>query len=256
MNTYEPTELAKQFVTYLDCPCSVFEPMKNGEPVFKAYEDAVQRGKKEGFIPVLIQVDVTLGDMLIINAMGTDTLDFDMSVVRQYRKKLLETVLKPGRDCLKQRLEEYKEDWEEENNQTLMGSMEGGYSIDKFTGFWDLKAEQWNEVILAEIPVKNPWEVFAYVPMGGWNECPDEIEMMSVAKYWYECYGAIPVVITYDTLEFKVESPIEEKEKAKNLAMEQYAFCMDRVDQCEEDGSILKLADTLMKSTVWYFWWD
>ena len=28
-------------------------------------------------------------------------------------------------------------------------------------------------LILAKIPVKNPWEIFAYLPFGNWNECPD-----------------------------------------------------------------------------------
>ena len=41
-------------------------------------------------------------------------------------------------------------------------------------------------LILAKIPVKNPWEIFAYLPFGGWNECPNTPELMAVAKYWFE----------------------------------------------------------------------
>ena len=26
---------------------------------------------------------------------------------------------------------------------------------------------------MAKIPVKNPWEIFAYLPFGNWNECPE-----------------------------------------------------------------------------------
>ena len=37
-------------------------------------------------------------------------------------------------------------------------------------------------LILAKIPVKNPWEVFAYLPFGGWNECPDTAELMAIAR--------------------------------------------------------------------------
>ena len=38
------------------------------------------------------------------------------------------------------------------------------------------------------------------------------------------------------------------------LALEQYAFCPDIVEQgC---GTIGYLADTLAKSNKWYFWWD
>ena len=28
-------------------------------------------------------------------------------------------------------------------------------------------------LVLAEIPVSRPWEIFAWLPFGGWNECPD-----------------------------------------------------------------------------------
>ena len=43
---------------------------------------------------------------------------------------------------------------------------------------------------------------------------------------------------------------------AMELAMEQYAFCPDTVDQGPEDASIGWLADTLRQSDKWFFWWD
>ena len=43
---------------------------------------------------------------------------------------------------------------------------------------------------------------------------------------------------------------------AMELAMEQYAFCPDAVDQGPEDASIGWLADTLRQSDKWFFWWD
>ena len=45
-------------------------------------------------------------------------------------------------------------------------------------------------LILAKIPVKNPWEIFAYLPFGNWNDCPDTPDLMAAAKYWFEQYGA------------------------------------------------------------------
>ena len=47
-------------------------------------------------------------------------------------------------------------------------------------------------LILAKIPVKNPWEIFAYLPFGNWNDCPDTPDLMAAAKYWFEQYGAVP----------------------------------------------------------------
>ena len=49
--------------------------------------------------------------------------------------------------------------------------------------------------ILAKIPVKNPWEIFACLPFGNWNACPDTPELMAAAKYWFEQYGFCPDVL-------------------------------------------------------------
>ena len=103
--------------------------------------------------------------------------------------------------------------------------------------------------------MKNPWEVFAYLPFGGWNECPDTAELMAIARYWLEQYGAVPAVITHDVLECALPAPVPE-DQAMELAMEQYAFCPDAVDQGPEDASIGWLADTLCQSDKWFFWWD
>lgn len=78
--------------------------------------------------------------------------------------------------------------------------------------------------------MKNPWEVFAYLPFGGWNECPDTAELMAIARYWLEQHGAVPAVITHDVLECALPAPVPE-DQAMELAMEQYAFCPDAVDQ-------------------------
>ena len=130
--------------------------------------------------------------------------------------------------------------------------MEGGEAIDHFLGISDFHGKT-IPLVLAEIPVQHPWEVFAYVPFGGWNECPSSQEHMAAAKYWYEKFGAVPAVITRDVLEYDLPVPVK-REEAMALALEQYAFCPDIVDQgCQSVGY---LADTLAMSTKWYFWWD
>ena len=59
--------------------------------------------------------------------------------------------------------------------------------------------------------------------------------------------------MSHDELEFELPTRIS-KERAMEVAVEQYGFCPD-LDQ-NEDGSIGSLADVLWQSTVWYFWWD
>ena len=77
-------------------------------------------------------------------------------------------------------------DWSGE----ILGEMANGEANDEFLGYWDYPTERTLPLLLVEIPVKNPWEVFAYLPFGGWNECPDTPELMAVTKYWFEQYGA------------------------------------------------------------------
>lgn len=78
---------------------------------------------------------------------------------------------------------------------------------------------------------------------------------MAVAKYWFEKYGAVPALMTPDVLEYTIPFGTSVPSwQALDLALEQYAYCNDIVDQ--GIGTIGALADGLMKSHNWYFWWD
>ncbi|WP_366925634.1 DUF4253 domain-containing protein [uncultured Ruminococcus sp.] len=110
------------------------------------------------------------------------------------------------------------------------------------------------DLMLVKVPVTEPWNVFAWLPFGGWNECPDTEDMIAVCKYWYEKYKAVPAVISSDELQMYVSAPVDSQEAALSLAEEQYAFCNDTVDQ--GTGTIKALASAIKDSNVWYFWWD
>ena len=259
-DTLEPSEVAHAIMEYLDCECTYFPSMADDDPIMSAYSYAQRLGVREGFVPVLIQADdETLLECLVMNADSehdADFYEFDLKTVTEYRKKVLSAPVKDGKAVLEeltgQRKEEAEDDdlnWEEE----VLGEMEGGYDNDRFSCYWDSDSHMTYPLILAKIPVKNPWEIFAYLPFGNWNECPDTPELMAVAKYWFQRYGAIPAAMSHDELEFELPTPIS-KERAMEVAVEQYGFCPD-LDQ-NEDGSIGSLADVLWQSTVWYFWWD
>ena len=259
-DTLEPSEVAQAIMEYLDCECTYFPSMADDDPIMSAYSYAQRLGVREGFVPVLIQADdETLLECLVMNAdpeHDADCYEFDLKTVEEYRKKMLSAPVKDGKAILEeltgQRKEEAEDDdldWEEE----VLGEMEGGYDNDRFSCYWDSDSHMTYPLILAKIPVKNPWEIFAYLPFGNWNECPDTPDLMAVAKYWFEQHGAIPAAMSHDELEFELPTPIS-KERAMEVAVEQYGFCPD-LDQ-NEDGSIGSLADVLWQSTVWYFWWD
>ena len=259
-DTLEPSELAEALMEYLDCECTYFPSMKDDDPIMSAYSYAKRESVKEGFVPVLIKADdETLLECLVMNAdpkNDADIYEFDLKTVTEYRKKMLSTSVKDGKAVLQeltgQRKEEAEDDdmdWDEE----ILGEMEGGYENNRFSCYWDSDTDMTYPLILAKIPVKNPWEIFAYLPFGNWNDCPDTPELMAAAKYWFEQYGAVPAAMSHDELEFLLPAPVP-KEKAVDVAVELYGFCPD-LDQ-NEDGSIGSLADALWQSTVWYFWWD
>ena len=259
-DTLEPSEVAHAIMEYLDCECTYFPSMADDDPIMSAYSYAQRLGVREGFVPVLIQADdETLLECLVMNAdpeHDADCYEFDLKTVEEYRKKMLSAPVKDGKAILEeltgQRKEEAEDDdldWEEE----VLGEMEGGEPNDRFANYWNDDTGMTYPLILTKIPVKNPWEIFAYLPFGNWNECPDTPDLMAVAKYWFEQHGAIPAAMSHDELEFELPTPIS-KERAMEVAVEQYGFCPD-LDQ-NEDGSIGSLADVLWQSTVWYFWWD
>ena len=259
-DTLEPSEVAQAIMEYLDCECTYFPSMADDDPIMSAYSYAQRLGVREGFVPVLIQADdETLLECLVMNAdpeHDADFYEFDLKTVTEYRKKMLSAPVKDGKAVLEeltgQRKEEAEDDdldWEEE----VLGEMEGGEPNDRFANYWNDDTGMTYPLILAKIPVKKPWEIFTYLPFGNWNECPDTPDLMAVAKYWFEQHGAIPAAMSHDELEFELPTPIS-KERAMEVAVEQYGFCPD-LDQ-NEDGSIGSLADVLWQSTVWYFWWD
>ena len=225
------------------CPCKVFELTDNmEEEVLKAYCEALERGKKEGFTPVILADDEDLN------------LWFDN--VQDYSKEEeLAKELRNGKEILEERFKEYTEDISEDwinevSNENWADEFDGDGSINEFT-FLDVK-----EIVLFEVPTKNPWEVIAWFPMGGWNECPWVDDMMAISHYWYEKYHAFPAVITRDVLQYFVENPVDNEEEALELAKEHYAFCTDRLDQGTASGTINEVADSLIDSKVWFFWWD
>ena len=261
-DTLEPSEVAQAIMEYLDCECTYFPSMADDDPIMSAYSYARRDAAHEGFVPVLIRADdETLLECLVMNAdpeHDADCYEFDLKTVTEYRKKMLSAPIKDGKAVLEaltgQRKEEAEDDdmdWEEE----VLGEMEGGYDNDRFSCYWDSDSHMTYPLILAKIPVKNPWEIFAYLPFGNWNECPNTPDLMAVARYWFEQYGAIPAAMSHDELEFDLPAPVSQ-EKAMEVATEQYGFCPDIVDQEQDEPTVGNLADVLRQSTVWYLWWD
>ena len=262
-DTLEPSELAEALMEYLDCECTYFPSMKDDDPIMSAYSYARRDAAHEGFVPVLIRADdETLWECLILNSDpdsdGVDGYAFDPDKVAEYRKKMLSAPVKDGKAVMEELIGQRKEEAEDDDldwDEEILGEMEGGYENDRFSCYWNSDTDMTYPLILAKIPVKNPWEIFAYLPFGNWNDCPDTPQLMAVTKYWFEQYGAVPAAMSHDELEFLLPAPVP-REKAMDAAVELYGFCPDIIDQGPEDATVGALADMLRQSTVWYFWWD
>ncbi|WP_157314941.1 DUF4253 domain-containing protein [Chitinibacter sp. GC72] len=117
-----------------------------------------------------------------------------------------------------------------------------------------MTGKPYEQVALALVPAGLAWQVPCHLRIGGWNECPDAPVHAALFRYWGECYGAVPVCYTGDVIEMSVSRPPQTLEDALMLAQEQYLYCPDIVDQGTE--TVEALARSLLRSPVWYFWWD
>lgn len=258
-STLAPSETAEALMAYLDCECTYFPSMADDDPIMCAYEYAGKNAAHEGFVPMLIAVDETLWECLMLNSdpahEGDDDHAFDSDAVAAYRQSQLAAPLPDGRMVLEDGMAERRAEAEDDSKDwdtEVVGRMEGGFNNHRFSGYWNSETDMTHPVILARIPVRHPWEVFAHLPFGNWNDCPDTPQLMAVARYWFEQFGAVPAVMTHDELDFALPKPIG-WELVVQTALEQYAFCPD-MDQNHE--SVGALADTLRQSKIWYFWWD
>lgn len=121
----------------------------------------------------------------------------------------------------------------------------------------DLITDQFVEQIvigLGPAPVSRSWALFTELGYGGWNDCPDPAVHTMLQKNWADRYQTQIVSLTFDTVELSVGNPVRSRKEALELALVQYRYCSDIVEQGV--GSLKALAASLMGARSWYFWWD
>ncbi|MCH5207294.1 MAG: DUF4253 domain-containing protein [Oscillospiraceae bacterium] len=233
---------AQAIVDYLGCDYVYIQKGSELSAVNSTYNELFDKREMGGYTPIIFAIDSSFEDRVM----------FDNRKSRdEFQKEVMSTEInakKWFRNALENEKEEMSDYWDEH-----IGEVEDSEEMNGFSGMRDFHTGKSLECVIAKIPITNPWEIFAWFPFGGWNECPNPEEMFWIGKYWYEKYGAIPALMTHDVLEFKA-SPVKDKTAAMELALEQYMFCTDIVDQGVE--TVGRLADILTKSSTWYFWWD
>lgn len=254
----EPEKLpdhTSEITEYLGCECVSIDSGLDADGIMKLYLNAYEEGKASGFTPVIV-----VGDGVIIDALDIGTAG--ISDVEKARSELLSGDHSEGEALLNEAFHMHTEGYlqydSDSSLEKLYGEYTGKQASDKsfhisYNYKFGTKSSR-GRLILAKIPTDKPWEVFAWIPFGGWNDCPDAKDMMSVCKYWYEEYGAVPAVISYDTLEMYLPEPVTSKDTSLKIAEEQYGFCADIIEQ--GTGTIKALAEIIVNSNIWFFWWD
>ena len=235
------SENLAMIVKNIGCDYEKIDKSYSGEQITELYLKEYEKGRKYGYTPVILSCDDSLAEILEINSEDIDA----------YRNKLLSMNLDYGREFLRNRFKKQVKAIKKYFGSTA--SLYGDFD-DTIKSQMILENSSSADLIIAKIPTLNVWEIFAWIPFGGWNECPGAEDMMAVCKYWYQLYKAVPAIISGDTLQMYCFDPVKNKSDALKLAEEQYGFCNDIIDQGM--GEIKPLASLLTNSTVWSFWWD
>ena len=221
--------------------------------VVERYFELLEEGKKEGFIPIFVEVK--------------DYFNEEFSEFEEYKRirdEILENYKKV--DCtqwFKERKQEYTEN--EYLDEEYEFSDDSDY-LDYFKNFnedrtlylnsiFDIETGKIRENVgLFKVPADKAYEISAWFLFGGFNECPLPKEIIAISKYWYEKYDARVVAITDSEMEFYLKKFPETQKEAEELAIEQFLVSGDLVFQIYDE--LEELSKELYKAKNWYFWWD
>ena len=213
------------------------------QAITQMWQEARTRGRNEGFCPVILQIDPSFPER-----MNAEMIQ-DKEQFKSWQKRVLNSPVADGEALLKERFKSLKEDYEKDVDwqAEIVGTAEDCEAADDFS----FNDQMDSILLLAKIPVKEPWQIFAYIPFGDWNDCPSAEEHMAIAKYWQEKYEAEVACIAPDVITYKTRQPVEGD--TMTLAEEQFAYSEDVL---QDYGYLSTLAEVDRKSTIWQIFWD
>ncbi len=241
------SNITKNILEYLDCEYSYIGSGKDIKSLTKAYYTALEKGKNEGFTPVIVNCDRILAEAIAV-AIGDEDGNLTAEAGKAYREAFFAKELPDAGDILERRKAEF------------------AYLLDAFEGFDDMPMmpdagmhdeetvfgrPDMEEAVIVHIPTAEPWKVFAWLPFGGFNDCPSNEELSSLVKLWHEEFGAYPAHISYDALEFHVERPVTE-DKLSSVTADHFVVCPTIAEYVPPS----MYAKTIDGGDMWSFWWD
>jgi len=245
------TENTRSILDFIGCEYEIFPGSASQKEILDRFSALTEAGKCAGFSPLVIVSSDSMAEYLefFVEDRGGENTPESVAASRQ-------AIIA---EACKIDAKAFLDSWLEEQLRIYAGEgydIIGQFSREETQNALTLEAVRYepSEVIIAKVPTKNPWELAAWLPMGGFNDCPTPAEQVAVYKYWQAKYGAVPAIATFDTWQMTLTTPPLTEEDAERLAKEQFAFCTDIVTQGTQ--TILALASMLKNSKAWYFWWD
>lgn len=259
------------------------ERIQRGEPheeLNRRYLNRCEKGREEGFTPVVVALDQTLlGTMLnnISVRTGVPSESVTAEQVRQHAHTIIEEYHSALAGASVESLAHSA--FERLSPDTFKGSyheliegealiIPGEYGTEAtaaqpkpltlMSAYINEEADTQNsdaagELILLDMPVTEPAEALAYLPFGGWVGCPDAADFMAIAHYWQERDEAVPAVVAAQYTEFYTPEPVNTTLDAAILAAEQCMLSPAMLTDVYRGFS--KLSESLYGSHNWYIWW-
>lgn len=244
----EEGDEGKNMETVFNCNAQRLDKNMSSQEATRLYLQMLAEGKEKGYTPVLVFADDILEESI-------ESSFKEAGSSEAYTKSVLANDHTNGKELLDAKYAALERTWGSEflsiDEDNLSAWLSSPARTDETT-FIPPTLRFDGEAYLLQVPTAKPYEVFAWLPFCGWNECPDVDEMIAICKYWYDNYGAIPTTITYNMLIFYLEQPITDMENAVNIAKEQCAFCSEVIGM----GGIESYVATTYNGYSWLFWWD
>ena len=225
---------AQQLGCFLGCSWERVDPSLSCAQITDLFLTELAAGASSGTHPMLITADDLLLETIEENCE-------DNGGAAAYREKLMQLPCDRLPDWMKNPMKPYA------------GTFKPQPPLNELICVTQNNLRQGEELMLVRLPVSEPCRVFAHLPFGSWNDCPDAEDLIAVCKDWQTRYGAVPAMLSHDILQMYVPQPLTDPAEAMRLASEHFTFCEDL---SQGIGTIGALADSLIGSHFWFFWWD
>lgn len=173
-----PDALANDIIEQLDVETRFFPSMSDDDPIYTAYQYAKRIGRREGYVPILINADEESLKNITIKKMDVDELGYDENLFNTLIEKETKEINLSEEELVDNRLNSY---WNQDTGMTY-------------------------PLILARIPVDKPYKVFSYLHPSMHEDPQDTALLINAARYLYEKIGAYPAVISDSKIEFHLNS--------------------------------------------------